>query len=97
MCFLNERKVNIPHAECVAVSPSVEFEHDMAELARIMNDFVSALSDREQFEFVCRYYYSDPLDGIAGALGLSRRTVLRDLSRIRDGLRERLEKEGIRI
>lgn len=84
-------------AESVATSPSAETEYDMSELARIMNEYVSSLTEREQFEFVCRYYYSDALDSIAGALGISRRTVLRDLSHIRDGLRKRLDKEGIRI
>jgi len=52
------------------------------------------LSDRQTFVFVCRYYYSDTIESIAKMLGLSPNTVLRDLAKIRAGLKERLAKEG---
>lgn len=64
------------------------------ELARILNEYLRTLSDRQTFAFVCRYYYSDSINSIANMLGLSANTVLRDLSKIRKGLRAALEKEG---
>ena len=64
------------------------------ELSRILNAYLRTLSDRQTFVFVCRYYYSDSIDAIAKMLGMSANTVLRDLSKIRKGLREALAKEG---
>ena len=64
------------------------------ELSRILNEYLRSLSDRQSFVFVCRYYYSDSIDSIAKMLGMSANTVLRDLAKIREGLRTVLTKEG---
>lgn len=64
------------------------------ELSRILNKYLRSLSDRQSFVFVCRYYYSDSIDSIAKMLGMSANTVLRDLAKIREGLRTVLTKEG---
>ena len=70
---------------------------EMMEIARILNEYVRSLSDIASFIFVCRYYYSDSVDKIAKMLKYSQSTVYRELSKIRNGLRERFEKEGISI
>ena len=64
------------------------------EMSRILNAYLRTLSDHDAFIFVCRYYYSDTVDYIAKLLGVSGNTVLRDLAKIRMGLKEALKKEG---
>ena len=75
----------------------VEDEALVHEIARILNDYVSTLSERSEFIFVCRYYYSDKIALIADMAKVSEATVLRELAAIRKGLRERLEKEGYTV
>lgn len=64
------------------------------QMGTVLNSYLSSLSDRRTFIFVCRYYYSDTVENIAKMLGLSVNTVSRELSAIRRGLKERLAKEG---
>ena len=81
---------------CLAAERSVEEEYDISEISRILSEYLRSLTDRQTFIFVCRYYYFDPVARIASMLHVSENTVFRDLSAIRAGLRERLEKEGFR-
>ena len=78
-------------------SPSVEEEVAVEELGRILNDFMSGLSERDEMIFFCRYYYADKISSIAYMLGVSESTVKRDLARIRDDLQKKLEKEGYNV
>lgn len=66
-------------------------------LARVFNELIAELTEREEFVFVCRYYYMDQVKRIAGMYRVSERTVERDLDRIREKLRGRLESEGIDV
>ena len=80
--------------DCLTTNTSVEEEVLVRQMIAILNSYLESLSSRDEFCFICRYYYSDSIEEIARMLKLSERTVFRDLSRIRKGLRERLEKEG---
>ena len=81
--------------ECVSNMPSVEQEAENNRLANILNDYIKTLNDREQFIFVCRYYYADKVESIARMLQVGEATVYRELTSIREGLRAHLEKEGV--
>ena len=81
--------------ECIERAP--EDELVLAELARLLNEFLKSLPKREEFAFVCRYYYSDKIGDIARMLGLSENTVLRDLAKTRAALKEKLNGEGYRV
>lgn len=81
--------------ECMDFTSSSDEE--INEIAKILNTYIDNLSEREEFEFVCRYYYSDKIADIAKLLNVSESQVYRDLSDIRKNLKESLEKEGIMI
>lgn len=81
--------------ECMAYSPTPEEERVASETGRVISEYLRGLRDREAFEFICRYYYSDTVVDIASMLNVSRNTVFRDLAQIRNELKERLEKEGL--
>jgi len=99
----NSAKKNIPSElvvsldeldECMAVSSSAEEEALVENLRQVLNDFLNSQDERAYTAFICRYYYADQIETIAEMLGVHKRTVLRELARMRQELRERLSKEG---
>ena len=80
--------------ESIAYSPSVEEEYAIDMLSRLLNEWLGNLSESERFLFVCRYYYADPISEIAKMLGVSERTIFRQLGALKTSLKEHLEKGG---
>lgn len=80
--------------DCMA-SMDEEEEGLLQDLSRALNSFLKTLNDREQFVFVCRYYYGDKISSIAHMLQLGEATVYRELAAIRTNLKDFMEKEGI--
>ena len=83
--------------ESGAVLSTEEDDEAAKNLSRIFNDLVKTLTEREEFVFVCRYYYSDKVETIAKMLGVGERTVFRDLEKIKSELKQRLESEGYSV
>ncbi len=83
--------------ESAALVAAEEDTAAVERLSHVFNDLLREMTEREEFVFVCRYYYSDPVRRIAGMYRVSERTVQRDLERIRVRLRMLLEKEGIDV
>ena len=83
--------------DTILQSPSLEEEVAMEEVGRILNEFLDNLSERDEMIFFCRYYYADKIQSIAYMLGISESTVKRDLARLRDSLKEKLEREGYTV
>ena len=79
---------------CLSDSRTPDQEYEIKEIAKILNDYLREIDDKQEFEFFCRYYYSDSVVNIAKMLGVSRNTVFRDLAKMREELKERLRKEG---
>ena len=80
---------------CTPNEMSMDEELAIAALARMLNDYLKGLGDRERLLFVCRYYYADKISEIAKMLQAGERSVYRELAELREGLRRHLEKEGI--
>ena len=83
--------------ECIAGEDSIDRERATRELADIINQALGAMKDREQYIFVCRYYYADKISAIANSLGVSEVTVNRTLSKLRSDLKSRLDAAGYTI
>lgn len=81
----------------IAGDEDIDAEFDAERLGRVISDFVRVLSDRRRFIFMSRYYVSEPIDTIAGELGLSRSMVNKELAAIRRALKETLESEGYTV
>lgn len=75
--------------------PTSKEEETVKELSRALSGFLHTLNDREQFVFVCRYYYADRVSVIARMLQVSENTVTRELTSLRQALKEYLRKEGV--
>ncbi|MBQ4091367.1 MAG: sigma-70 family RNA polymerase sigma factor [Clostridia bacterium] len=83
--------------ECIAGESSIDRERATRELAEIINAALHAMTDREQYIFVCRYYYSDKISAIASSLGVSDPTINRTLAKLRRDLKARLDDAGYTI
>ena len=84
-------------AECIPDKSTVENELDAKELASAIDSFLDTLSYPDRFLFMRRYWYSDPLEDISAAVGLSYGAVSVRLHRIKGKLKTYLTKEGFSV
>lgn len=80
--------------ECLAGQSDVEGCYIVNELHTTINEFVSALPEKEGNVFIRRYFYSDSIKEISKRYHISDNNIRVMLYRTRDKLRLRLEKEG---
>lgn len=90
VCLTQEMEGCIPDARR-------EAELEGKELARLLDAFLRTLSRENRMIFLRRYWYADPVAGIAARYGLTESAVTMRLSRTREKLRDYLEKEGITV
>ena len=76
---------------------SLEDEVQSRELDRAMNAFLRSLPERDRALFLRRYWGVETLESLAKQTGLSLSAVHRRLGKLRDRLRDHLQKEGIEL
>lgn len=79
--------------ECIAAG-NVETGFARAELTKVINEFLSSLSETERNVFLCRYWYMDSIQTISQISGFSQSKVTSMLHRTRGKLRKMLSEEG---
>ena len=82
-------------SECIPDSSSVSQEYENGRLSEALNRFISDLDTKKRVIFVRRYFYSEPIEKIAYALGMKVGTVKSILSRTRQSLKAMLEEEEL--
>ena len=82
--------------DCLYFSESAEDDFIVRQVSSVLNNYLRSLNKRKICVFICRYYYADSIQSIAGMFGISERTILRDLASIRSGLKAKLEEMGYR-
>ena len=83
--------------ECISSGVSIEEQYDNEQLVRIINRFLESLSEERRVIFVRRYFYSDTVEQIAERMRISRSKVKTSLFRMREELKQILEKEGMPV
>ena len=83
-------------SECLPDTGSVDPADDLT-LRDALDSFLTSLSAEDRAIMLRRYYDGDPIEEIAGDVGLRAGTVRVRLHRLRDRLREHLESHGISI
>jgi len=73
---------------------NTEADFERKELTRLLNQFLSGLSETERNIFLCRYWYLDSIQAISEYSGFTQSKVASMLHRIRGKLRKRLTEEG---
>lgn len=82
---------------CLSYAPAPAEEYNMKELCQLLNSYLHSLPERQEFAFVCRYYYADSVEDIAKMLDVGAATVYRDLKVVRENLKNCLIKEGFEL
>ena len=82
--------------ECVSGQPSAEAALLRKEVIASLNRFLSGLPNDERNVFLCRYWYVNSLEEIAGKTGFSVSKIKSMLHRTRLKLSRQLEKEELR-
>lgn len=82
--------------DCVSGRESTEDVVIRKETIASVNRFLDSLSETERRVFLCRYWYLDSVDAIAGRFGFSQSKTTSMLHRIRGKLNKQLEKEGLK-
>ena len=81
--------------DCLASEGDAETELEARELAKAINRFLAGLSREDRQLFVCRYYLAEPVKDIAARLNVKSGRVSLRLFRIREKLKNYLEREGL--
>ena len=82
---------------CVSGKTSVEEELNRQEIAKAIDSFLDALSEKKRDVFVLRYWYGESVSKIAKQFNMKDSAVSMTLSRIRAELREHLLERGFEI
>lgn len=99
-----KRQKRVPAELCDSLSdfegflPSneaIDVEMESEKIGTIINEYLSALSDRELYIFMSRYYFAVPIANIAEKIGMSVSSINKSISKMKTELRERLAKGGI--
>lgn len=82
-------------SSCLPSTACVEEQTDAAQLAAILDFFLTTLSTAERRVFLCRYWYLDSISSISKRYGFSESKVKVMLHRTRKKLQRYLEKEEL--
>lgn len=100
------RKCRVPPEMTVAIEElenslqcdtSPETELSAKELSELINRYLDGLTDRQNYIFIGRFYMGDTLEAIASRLKIHVSTVQREAERIKKGLKEFLERNGVYV
>lgn len=83
--------------ECIPAPDDIECRADDMALGEAINGFLRSLSEEKRNVFIRRYFYLDTVAEISLRFGISESKVKTMLHRLRNRLREHLEKEQIEI
>ncbi|MBQ7840563.1 MAG: sigma-70 family RNA polymerase sigma factor [Lachnospiraceae bacterium] len=81
--------------ECLPSAKSVEEEIEGKETVAAINRFLYQIDEESRNIFVRRYFYVDSIKEIANRFDVSESKVKSQLFRIRNRLKDHLEKEGV--
>ena len=76
---------------------AVEEAYEAREIGDMITNYVGSLNERQRYIFIDRYYLSEPIEKTASDLSISVRTAYREIEKIKQGLKEYLEGNGVYV
>ena len=93
----SQMTVSLEELETICTGPSVEEICEGKELGRLITEYVKQLNERQRYIFLDHYYLAEPIEKTAAELSISVRTAYYEIEKIKRGLKEYLEENGVRI
>ena len=63
----------------------------------MVSDYVGSLNDRQRYIFVDRFYMAESVEKIASDLSIPVKTAYWEIGRIKQGLKEYLQGQGVSV
>lgn len=82
---------------CIPSACTAEDTLEASVVTDVLNDYLAGLSKQKRIIFVQRYWYSQSIREIAKHFAMTEGQVKSILFRLRSGLRDALEKEGVHV
>ena len=83
--------------ECISNNNSIEKELASTEITRLIDSFLSMQKLENRIIFIRRYFFGDSIADIALRMGIKENNISVRLNRMRNNLRNHLDKEGVEI
>ena len=89
--------ISLEELEALSTGVTVEDVYEAKELGKLISEYVRGLSDRQRYIFMDRYYFAEPVERIASDLSVSTQVVYKEIRKIKQGLKEYLEGNGVHV
>ena len=89
--------ISLEELESISSGSTVEEVCEAKELGRLITEYVKLLNERQRYVFIDHYYAAEPIEKTASDLSVTSRTVYNDIKKIKHGLKEYLEKNGVQV
>ena len=83
--------------EAVSSGNSVEEIYEAKEIGEAINNYIDTLNERQRYLFMDRYFLAESVEKTAADLSIPVKTAYWELGRIKQGLKEYLERSGIHV
>lgn len=83
--------------DVVSEKSSIEEEYEAKEIAGYISEFLKKQNLKKRNIFLRRYWYFDSIQQIAELYGISENSVKSDLFRLRNKLKDYLDKKGVEL
>ncbi len=74
---------------------TVETEYEAKELGKIISEYLRVLTKRQRYIFMERFYFAETIEHISKECGIGVATVHREITKIKQGLKAHLERNGV--
>lgn len=89
--------ISLEELEAMGGGPSAEEVWDTRELGRLITEYIERLNERQRYIFIDRYYLAEPVEKTASDLSISVQVAYREIRKMKQGLKDYLEKNGVRV
>ena len=89
--------ISLDELEELSNGLSLEQTYEAKELGSLITEYVRQLNERQRYIFIDRYYLAEPAEKTASELSISARTIYDEVKKIRQGLKEYLERNGMHV
>ena len=92
-------QLTMPLEELDTISSGLSLEdlHEVKEIGKLITEYVKQLNKRQRYIFIDRYYFAEPIEKTASELSISVRTAYREIEKVKQGLKEYLQRNGVHV